>query len=72
MVFVYGFTLMFAFYIACGYYQLHYYTEAVIRYKQMISGVQLKKLDKNHVEHTQVLAGGALLSILCASIVQLS
>lgn len=33
MVFVYGFTIMFAFYIACGYYQLHFYTEAVINYR---------------------------------------
>jgi hypothetical protein len=41
MVFVYGFTIMFAFYIACGYYQLHFYTEVVINYKQILSGVPL-------------------------------
>lgn len=41
---------MFAFYIAAAYYQLHFYVEAVINYKQLIRGIDLNNTTKTSKE----------------------
>ena len=69
--FVYGFTIMFSFYIGAGYFQLNFYTEVMIECKEFLNGIQVESSTSSSKRTNRLLAGGALISILLASLAQM-